>query len=295
MNILTTDQWQTREKEHSNKVLPWVQDFQARSQRGEKHPVYDFLFEYYQTNRRKLTEWRPTLEECLQGVEAEKFLKYPEYSKDSLGVYLNPEAITERLAETLQWVLNLLESAKSRPENTACFGLHEWAMLYKTESPRHTTPLRVSDAELARVVESHPIRCSHYDAFRFFTPKARPLNTLQPRHEDRAMLEQHGCIHYNMDLYKWCYKLHPWVSSELTADCFLLAIKAREFDMRASPYDVSEHGFEPIKIETPAGKREYQAAQKQISTQGRELAERLIAECKLIIKIKSKITEGVLP
>ena len=30
------------------------------------------------------------------------------------------------------------------------------------------------------VVESHRIACSHFDAFRFFTPTARPLNTLQP-------------------------------------------------------------------------------------------------------------------
>ena len=34
--------------------------------------------------------------------------------------------------------------------------------------------------ELARIVESQPVRCTHFDAFRFFTAPARPLNMFQP-------------------------------------------------------------------------------------------------------------------
>ena len=42
------------------------------------------------------------------------------------------------------------------------------------------------------VVEGHRIGCSHFDAFRFFTPPARPLNTLQPGRDDRPAFEQPG-------------------------------------------------------------------------------------------------------
>ncbi len=32
--------------------------------------------------------------------------------------------------------------------------------------------------------------------------------------------------------------------------------------MRASPYDLRAHGYEPVAIETPAGKAAYAAAQR---------------------------------
>ena len=68
-----------------------------------------------------------------------------------------------------------------------------------------------------------------------------------------------------MDLYKWASKCMPWVGSDLLWQCFQLALKARELDMRASPYDLSEYGYEPVKIETPEGRAEYETLQRQIS------------------------------
>ena len=62
-----------------------------------------------------------------------------------------------------------------------------------------------------------------------------------------------------MDLYKWAYKLLPATPSELVADCFELAVAVRELDMRASPYDLAELGYPPVRIETPAGRAEYVA------------------------------------
>ena len=47
-----------------------------------------------------------------------------------------------------------------------------------------------------------------------------------------------------MDLYKWAYKLSPATPGELVADCFELAADIRELDMRASPYDLRDHGYE---------------------------------------------------
>ena len=82
-----------------------------------------------------------------------------------------------------------------------------------------------------------------------------------------------------MDLYKWAYKLDPFVPSELIADCFALAAEIREMDMRASPYDLAELGYPPIAIETPAGRAEYAALQAEFARRGAPLRRRLIDVC----------------
>ncbi|HMG29647.1 MAG TPA: 3-methyladenine DNA glycosylase, partial [Jiangellaceae bacterium] len=78
-------------------------------------------------------------------------------------------------------------------------------------------------------------------------------------------------------LYKWAYKLSPLIPSELVADAFVLAREIRELDMRASPYDLSMLGYEPVAIETAAGRREYTSAQRAFSEQAAKLRRRLLA------------------
>ena len=118
--------------------------------------------------------------------------------------------------------------------------------------------------------------CSHVDAFRFFTPTARPLNTLQPTRDQQVALEQPGCLHAGMDCYKWAYQLVPLVPSELVMDCFDLARDIRVLDMRASPYDLSALGYEPVPIETREGKAEYVDAQRGFTVRSQALRRRLL-------------------
>jgi hypothetical protein len=80
-----------------------------------------------------------------------------------------------------------------------------------------------------------------------------------------------------MDLYKWAYKAAPGVPGELLADCLELAVEVRELDMRASPYDLSAHGYAPVCIETPEGRAEYVAAQRASAARGAVLRGRLLA------------------
>jgi hypothetical protein len=152
-------------------------------------------------------------------------------------------------------------------------------MVYRDEDTRHPVPLRLGQAGTDAVVEAHPIRCSHFDAFRFFTPPAVGLNRLQPTRETQPALEQPGCLHAGMDLYKWAYKLSPATPGELVADCFELAVEIRELDMRASPYDLREHGYEPVAIETPEGKAAYVVAQRGFAERGAVLRQRLVDLC----------------
>jgi hypothetical protein len=144
---------------------------------------------------------------------------------------------------------------------------------------RHPWPLRLGPAGTDRVVESHRIVCSHFDAFRFFTESARPLNALQPGRDDRVEFEQPGCLHAGMDLYKHAFRLSPLVPSELVADCFALAWDIRDLDMRASPYDLADLGYEPVRIETPEGKAEYVAQQRAFTDRAAPLRQRLVEEC----------------
>jgi hypothetical protein len=132
-------------------------------------------------------------------------------------------------------------------------------------------------------VEAHSIRCTHYDAFRFFTPSAAPRNRLHPTRETQPELEQPGCLHAGMDLYKWAYKLSPATPGELVADCFELAADIRELDMRASPYDLRDHGYAPVAIETPEGKAAYTAAQRGFAERGAVLRQRLLEVCEVLI------------
>jgi hypothetical protein len=150
-------------------------------------------------------------------------------------------------------------------------------MVYELADVRHPQlPLRLPHAETRAVVESLPVRCSHHDAFRFFSQSARPLNALQPDLDQRQELEQPACLHANMDLLKWALKLGAWIPSDLMAAAFRLAMDARVIDMRASPYDVSGLGLEAIAIETPAGRRAYIAEQRRIHDLGLGLRARLI-------------------
>jgi hypothetical protein len=88
-----------------------------------------------------------------------------------------------------------------------------------------------------------------------------------------------------MDLYKHAFRLSPMVPSDVVADCFELAHDIRVLDMRASPYDLSELGYSPVRIETPEGKQEYVAAQRTFAERGAPLRARLIAEVERLLAV----------
>ncbi len=139
-------------------------------------------------------------------------------------------------------------------------------MVYRSDEVRHgQVPLRLDAAGTDAVVESMPLRCSHFDAFRFFTPAAAPRNAEHLTRESQLATEQPGCVHAAMDLYKWAYKLGPLVPSELVLDCLELAADARALDMCASPYDLTDYGFEPIAVETATGRAQYVKAQQDLA------------------------------
>ncbi|MDP2137436.1 MAG: 3-methyladenine DNA glycosylase [Candidatus Didemnitutus sp.] len=271
--------WLERRRAHERRVGQWTDPHQARKSRGEKHPVEDFLWEYYRNRPSWLRRWHPGPDVMLEGAAARDYLRWPEYQEVDGGVRLDPATFAANRRGSLAWLLGLLRATTERAPQFACYGLHEWAMVFRLQPDeiRHADwPLRFSPEETARVVESMPVRCSHFDAFRFFTAAARPLNRLQPERSTLTQFEQRGCLHANMDLYKWAFKLAPFTPSELVADCFDLARAIREIDMRASPYDLRALGYAPITIETPEGRADYEQHQRAFAEQGQPLRARLI-------------------
>jgi len=278
--VLPAPVWRARAAAHAARVDGWLAGHLHRRRDGVPHPVEDFLFTYYSHRPAQLRRWHPGFGVVLAGAEPQRH-----YVATDLGQTVDARLLEKRAA-ALRWIRGLLRATASRPAQLGCFGLHEWAMVYRQtpDQVRHNAwPLRLSPSAAAQVVEDRGVRCTHFDAYRFFTEPARPLNALTPTRDRQSELEQPGCLHANMDLYKWAYKLSPLIPSELVADCFELSRAIRVLDMRASPYDLRDLGHEPVRIETPDGRAAYAAAQREFAERGMPLRARLVERCDALL------------
>lgn len=275
--VLTADDWTAAAAAHTTRIDGLIGDYLHDRRRGGHHPVVDFLFTYYPYRPAQLRRWHPgfgtTLADPPEG---------PHPYEDARGYARVPGGVTVAIEHlharerTLRTSHALLAATAARPARFGCYGLHEWAMVYRTDAPRHDVPLRLGASGTDAVVESHQLVCTHFDAFRFFTDDARGRNATALTPDNRLHHDQPGCLHATMDLYRVTAKLSPLLHSDLVADAFSLAHRARETDMRASPYDLTAMGYEPIRIETPGGKNEYLRAQHEIAEAGSALRERLL-------------------
>ena len=270
--------WHAVERAHAERADALTAGWRARRESGTKHPVEDFLFTYYSYKPSALRRWHPGagVELLDAATEPRASWRFATAGQHPGSVTLDEAALRSTRAGEFAAIRAILRGTASRPAHFGCFGLHEWAMVYRQEAHRHEAPLRLGQRGTDAVVEAHDIRCSHFDAYRFFTPEAAPRNRLTPTRENQPLLEQAGCLHAGMDLYKWAVKLGPLVPGETLLDTFELARDIRWLDMRASPYDVSSWGGEAVPIETPEGKAEYVRAQRGFTERGQALRERLL-------------------
>ncbi|WP_340106275.1 3-methyladenine DNA glycosylase [Rhodohalobacter sp. 8-1] len=276
--ILSFDEWSEKMNHHRTSLGRILNPYLKKRSEQKKDPVLDFLFEYYKFRPSHLMRWSPGIGvDLLHGGQQDQLPEVSELSVNDDTAYLDPKFFPEKRLRATRWIHELLVKTNSRKPFFGCFGMHEWAMVYRAEGVRHSqVPLRFSDDKIAEIVESRPVLCTHFDAYRFFTDAAKPLNKHQLTRDTFQDTEQPGCIHSNMDIYKWAYKLYPWISSDLIREAFSLALEARTIDMKASPYDLLDHGLEPIKIETEAGRKEYLQHQTDIWEKGKPVRQKLI-------------------
>lgn len=278
------EDWRARETSHQARAEGLTAAHRERRRRGETHPIEDFLFTYYPFKPAELRKWHPGAGVALADAQDRAGWRYYAVdARDTATVDLT--AFFAARAQTVDYVERLLAATLEHTPQFGCFGLHEWAMVYRLtpDELRHTRlPLRIGHAATDAVVESHTIGCSHFDAYRFFTPAAEPLNRLAPTRENQPEMEQSGCLHAGMDIYKWVTKLGPIVPGELLLDAFEFARDIRFVDMQASPYDVAGYVdhlgvlLEPIPIETTVGKQEYVRRQRAFAARGNLLRERVL-------------------
>lgn len=274
--ILSRADWTARDRAHQERADALTADHRERAARREKHPVWDFLFTYYSYKPAQLRRWHPGA-----GVELEdapERLDWRWYSPGTSTGGVAPDAalFAREKPELAGLVERMLRRTASRPGQFGCFGLHEWAMVYQADEHRHPAPLRLGRSGTDLVVESNDLRCTHFDAFRFFTPEAVPRNRLPLTRDDQPEREQPGCLHAGMDLYKWALKLGPLIPGELLLDCFELARDIRLLDMQAAPYDLADWEVVPVRIETPEGKAEYVRRQRGFAERGAVLRSALL-------------------
>ena len=136
------------------------------------------------------------------------------------------------------------------------------------------------------------LKCTHFDAFRFFQEDAKGFNLNQvlsrSSQEDH---EQPGCIHATMDLFKYAYTLYPYVGSELLRETLNLAISARKIDMRSSPYDISQYlpDESPISVENSEGRKEFALEQEKLYKRSMPLRMELISVYNIFINLADNI------
>ncbi len=295
--VLREDEWQALASDHRSRVLPWVEPWLSRRVDARRDPVDDFLFTYYSYRPSHLLTWHPGLGVICAGASADAFLEHRGYRRTAQGIALDPAAFAKR-ERAARWVVQLMQATLDRPAALGCFGMHEWAMVYRAtpHEVRHQSwPLRMPLDDIATITQDVGVRCSHFDAFRFFTEPARPLNAVQLTRDDQLASEQPGCLHAGMDLYKWAYKLSPLTSSDLVADCFELAREIRTVDMRASPYDLSELGLDPIAVETSRGRDEYVRRQRDFAGRASLLRRRLLRAAESILDSLPDVNSAAAP
>lgn len=292
--MLAAADWVARARAHEVRADALTAAARERRSRGLAHPVEDFLYEYYALKPRHLRRWEPGVgvalarPEVVPGAvgddadagraaaaewESRAGRRWARVADGALT--LDAAAFAADRGEGLTWIDGLLRRTAAREAHLGCLGLHEWAMVYRQDEHRHPLPLRLGQDGTDAVVDSAAIRCTHYDAFRFFTPAAVPLNRLRPSRENQPALEQPACLHANMDLLKWSLKLGPAVPGDLLLDCFELARDVRVLDMEASPYDCRGLGYGVVAIETADGRAEYIERQRGFAVRAAPLRARL--------------------
>ena len=204
MRILAEDEWRARVAAHETRADALTAGHRARRVAGATHPVEDFLFTYYGWTPGRLRRWHPGAGVGLASAGPTRHAAWRFYRRAGDVVLVDVAAFLEARGDTVRFVRDLVGRTAAHPGRFGCFGLHEWAMVYRLPQVgvRHSSwPLRLGQSQTDAVVEAHQVSCSHFDAYRFFTPDAAPRNALRPTRASQGAYEQPGCLHAGMDLH----------------------------------------------------------------------------------------------
>ncbi|HWG92596.1 MAG TPA: 3-methyladenine DNA glycosylase, partial [Mycobacteriales bacterium] len=167
--MIPSQVWRARRDAHEARADALVADHRARSRRGERHAVEDFLFTYYAHRPAQLRRWSPGWGVVLEDAAPHDLGRHGVAVEGGAALAPPPDRVVRAAA----WTASLLRRSGERRARYDCFGLHEWAMVHRTPQSqvRHSgLPLRLGEEATTALVEALPLRCTHFDAFRFFAP-----------------------------------------------------------------------------------------------------------------------------
>ena len=173
------------------------------------HPVEDFLFRYYNNSPARLRRWHPGA-----GVLLEDAAGLPRASVDPLpgrrrrggarrrGLPRGPGPGRDASCASL------LSATASRPAAAGLLGLHEWAMVLRHPGRRRAACRLAAAAGQRRHrrggrAARHPVL-----ALRRVPVLHRvgaPRNACSRSRDSQVAMEQPGCLHAGMDVYKWAF------------------------------------------------------------------------------------------
>ena len=144
--VLSPADWREREAAHVRRARRYADPYLGRRSTGRKHPVEDFLFTYYTQKPGQLLRWHPGDGVVLCGTAAAarrigsttgrstaaNSPGGPAARQHRSGVRQASAFLSER-REAVQFARIILAGTAARPAQFGCFGLHEWAMVYRQE------------------------------------------------------------------------------------------------------------------------------------------------------------------
>ena len=133
--ILESVHWKQAMADHKDRVQEWTTPYKKRRSKTESHPVHDFLFSYYSYSIGRLESWHPPAGTHLEFSPTENkhipsHFSENYYTKKGGYLFLDPTKSVSRL-NSHRWILQLLEHTQKNKPIYGCYGMHEWAMVYK--------------------------------------------------------------------------------------------------------------------------------------------------------------------
>ena len=249
---LTQSEWLPLAQAHRSRADGFTAAHRERARRGETHPVWDFPVQLLQPAPAP-TEGLPS--RVRHGAGRPRRPRVPEpkrLRRRRRGVHGEPglPARPRRDAAFRRGVVEVdgISAASVRVLRDARVG-HG---LPRRRSASRGVPLRLGAAGTDAVLESIPLRCSHVDAYRFFTrPPSPATRAPHPCHPGPVGSSPAVCTRTWIST-RWSHKLGPLVDSGLLMDCLDLAATARELDMRASPTICASTGSHRSPSRNPA-------------------------------------------
>lgn len=157
LKVLNGPQWRTYAKEHERRAGRFADPFVRRREQGQAHPVEDFLFTYYTLKPGQFKRWHPGAGVILlDAAERVSWKFYRAATEDELvlaglspddahthaergdAILVDIPRFVDKRGTALTFTREILSNTADKKAFFGCFGMHEWAMAYKS-APAFTT------------------------------------------------------------------------------------------------------------------------------------------------------------